>query len=481
MYSWSLNTLALPLVGVFTDSRFFGLYRSFVNRPEKIFSPPAEKRLDDLRALLKHSYENVPFYRDRMDTAGFSPDVASFDDLLKLAPLRKSDINSNFPDRILSSRQVHTPWRYRATSGTIERLTVVHDSGKRDVARALHLFSLYSTSRYRPGMKYLEIPPDVCRNVCGAAETVEPPLLQYLFQNMNTSPETISDLRGLVERQLVFRQKVLPSLNVIGMQRKDEVDSCLRAIDEYRPAVLKALPAYLYTLAVHILERGLKPPRISKCVTPMGSSLSPAMKRTVESAFQRSVHEDYGSAELSSIASECGNKSGLHPYAAYFHIEVVCGDRPAKPGEMGNILITDLGNYAMPFIRYDIGDVGRFVDGPCPCGIRELRLEVLGRAQDCLERSDGSLVSPDEVVDTILADPEIFLFQLENNASNIHVRVVPRNGHAPNIDSIKDRIVGLLGGNPRITARTAPSIPPEQGGKYRFVKNLSVPAGMLRS
>jgi phenylacetate-CoA ligase len=227
MYSWLLNKCALPLVGVFTGSRFFPLYTSFVEQPEELFSPAPEKRLAALRALLQHAYETVPLYRERMDAVGFLPgDLKSLDDMRHLPTLRKCDISANFPDRILSSQKSLTPWRYRSTSGTIERLTVVHDSRKRDLARALQLFSLYSTSGYLPGMRYMEIPPDVCRNVCGAADTIEPTVLQYVWKNRSTSSDAISDLRGLVERQWVYRQRVLPSLSSIGMHRQREIDNC---------------------------------------------------------------------------------------------------------------------------------------------------------------------------------------------------------------------------------------------------------------
>jgi len=477
MYSWFLNRCALPLVGVFTQSRFFNLYRSFREHPEELFCPASEKRLAALRAILQHAYQTVPFYRERMDAIGFSPaDLKTEDDLCHLPALRKCDIAANFPDRILSTRKSSTPWRYRSTSGTIERLTVVHDSRKRDLARALQLFSLHSTSGYVPGMKYMEIPPDACRNLCGAAESLEPTVFRYILQNGGTSAEAISDLRGLVERQWVYRQKVLPSLDSIGMQRQQEVDSCLRAIDQYHPAVLKALPAYLYILAVHIRDRGLDAPRIRRCLLPMGSSMSPGMKQVVESAFHVSVHEDYGSAELGSVAAECGHKTGLHPFAACFHIEVVCGDRPAGRGEMGRILITDLANYAMPLIRYEIGDVGRFIDSPCDCGTAAPRLEVRGRLQDCLQAGDGSLISEDEVVDALLADPAVLVFQLEKRSdAEIFLQVVARVGHTPDLGAIQKRIGSLLGGNCRFKARLVPYIQAEPGGKYRFVKSSYSP------
>jgi phenylacetate-CoA ligase len=474
MYPWLLNNCGLPLVSVFTGSRFFSLYSSFVNHPERLFCPAPQKRLADLRSLLQHCYETVPFYRERFDAIGFLPkDLNDLNDLQRLPTLQKGEIEKNFPDRILSSRRSLTPWRYRSTTGTIERLTVVHDSRKRDLARALQLFSLYSTSGYIPGMKYMEIPPDVCRNVCGQAETIESISLRSVLKNWSAPYEAISDLRGLVERQCVYRQKLLPSLSAIGMQRTREIDDCLKAIDEYQPAVLKALPAYLYVLAVHILDRRLKAPRIGRCISPMGASMSPSMKRVVERAFDCRVHEDYGSAELTSIATECRHQNAMHPFAAFFHIEVVCGSRSANPGEMGRILITDLSNYAMPLVRYEIGDVGRFNESSCPCGIGGPRLDVYGRLKDCLQTGDGSLISQDEIVDTLLADPAVLLFQLEQRSTaEAFLEVVPRHSHTPDLEATQRKVERLLGGNSRVRARLVPYIQPEPGGKYRFVKNL---------
>jgi phenylacetate-CoA ligase len=462
------------LVGVFTGSRFFSLYSSFVNHPEPLFCPAPEKRLADLRALLQHCYDTVPFYRERLDAVGFLPkDLNDLNDLQRLPALRKADIETNFPDRMLSSRRSLTPWRYRSTSGTIERLTVVHDSRKRDLARALQLFSLYSNSGYVPGMRYMEIPPDVCRNVCGEAGKIEATTLRSVLKNLSAPSEAISDLRGLVERRYVYRQKVLPSLTAIGMQWIREIDDCLKAIDDYQPAVLKALPAYLYVLAVHILDRRLRPPRIGRCIVPMGASMSSSMKRVVELAFDCGVHEDYGSAELTSIATECRHQNALHPFVAFFHVEIVCGSRPARPGEMGRILITDLSNYAMPLVRYEIGDVGCLIESPCPCGIGGPRLEVYGRLKDCLQTVDGSLISQDETVDTLLADPAILLFQLEQrSATEAFLEVVPRHGHTPDLEVTQRKVEGLLGVNSRVRARLVPYIQPEPGGKYRFVKNL---------
>lgn len=476
LYSWLLNRCALPLVGLCTDSSFFSQYRRAVARPHAVYAPDPSHQLRRLVGLLQHAYDTVPFYRDRMDGCGFKPaNVRHVSELGALAVLRKADIAANFPDRIVSSARQFTPWRYRGTSGTIERLTVVHDTRKRDAVRALQLFSLHATSGYSPGMKYLELPPDVCRQVCGAGTTVDPPVWRYVADNLRpfrlSQPDVVSDLKGLVERNWVYRQTVLTSFQALGLNRTSEVDECLRQIWTFRPDVVKALPAYLYLLAVHILERGLEPPPVGRCLLPMGSSLAPIMKERIEAAFRCRVIEDYGSSELGAIAAECGHQNGLHPFSEFFHVEVLDGDRPAAPGQLGRIVITDLSNYAMPFIRYEIGDVGLFHDTPCPCGAPGPRLEVQGRLQDCLQSADGTLVSEDRAVDALLGDPDVFLFQLETRPGGLQLRVVPQNGRTINTLALERRVTSLLGRESPIKIHVVSQILPEPGGKYRFVRN----------
>src|SRR5918993_442934 len=144
MYTHILRNIALPSVSLLTQSKFWDLYRDLQKQGRaNAFGAFPDYVLENVRTIVSHAYENVSFYRDRMDAAGLAPSsIRSLDDLQQLKPTTKSDIAANFPDRITDVRQQHKPWRYRASSGTIERLTVVHDSRKRDVARAADLFAL---------------------------------------------------------------------------------------------------------------------------------------------------------------------------------------------------------------------------------------------------------------------------------------------------------------------------------------------------
>jgi phenylacetate-CoA ligase len=197
------------------------------------------------------------------------------------------------------------------------------------------------------------------------------------------------------------------------------------------------------------------------------------MKRVVERAFRCPVNEDYGCAELGAIGAECGHQNGIHPFASLFHVEVVYRGRAAQPGELGRVLITDLSNYAMPFIRYEIGDVAVLRNGVCQCGSTAPRLEIQGRIQDCLPGSNDP-VSSDAVTDALFSCPGVRLFQLQlQQHDNIDIQIVPDPEHTPDPDNIRAVLERLLDRRLHVSCRTVRTILPETSGKFRMVKNFN--------
>jgi phenylacetate-CoA ligase len=272
----------------------------------------------------------------------------------------------------------------------------------------------------------------------------------------------------------MYRRLELSSFGPEGLAQPDAaLDAYLQQIHDYRPHVVKALPIYLYLLALRVEEGGIKP-RIDGGVMPMGSSMTPHMKRVVEKAFGCRVYEEYGSTEFGSMAVECDRQDGLHPLNDLFHLEIVHDGRPAAAGQRGRLLITDLWNYAMPLIRYDIGDAASFREDACGCGRGGRRLAVHGRMEDSLVTDDGSLLTSDRVVDTVLAQqPGVRGFRVDQRrAGDLDVQVVPRKSHAVHVDDVSACLAGLVGRSTRIATRLAGTILPEPNGKYRFVRNL---------
>lgn len=128
---------------------------------------------------------------------------------------------------------------------------------------------------------------------------------------------------------------------------------------------------------------------------PTGATLMPPMRAAMRSAFACEPRDMYGAIELGSIAWQC-RAGGYHLDADRLVTEIVDADgRPLPPGRPGQVVVTNLLAWSMPFIRYRLLDIAALLPGPCTCGCRLPRLgPVQGRINDFLPTPAGDLVSP---------------------------------------------------------------------------------------
>jgi phenylacetate-CoA ligase len=193
----------------------------------------------------------------------------------------------------------------------------------------------------------------------------------------------------------------------------------------------------------------------------------------IEEAFGCKVFDRYGSEEVALIASECERHEGMHLNIEHLYIEFLREDgTAAAAGEEGAIVITDLFNRGMPFIRYSIGDVGVPTDRRCSCG-RGLPLmeRVTGRVADYLKRRDGSMVAGVSLVErTLTAIPGLEQMQVvQPSIDEIVLNVV----RAPDFTIATEQALlaefrSVFGSGIDIRANYVERIPQERSGKYRF-------------
>ena len=173
------------------------------------------------------------------------------------------------------------------------------------------------------------------------------------------------------------------------------------------------------------------------------------------------------------IATECDHQDGLHLCAETLFVEFIKDGRPAAPGEKGRVLVTDLDNPAMPFIRYEIGDVAApMAPGVCACGRGLPRMEVAaGRATDFLIAPDGRIVSGASLTIYLIANaPGVAQAQLiQEERDRIVVKVVPGKGFGAETHAFfAAEIPQFLGDAMRYEVVTVDDIPCAASGKYRF-------------
>lgn len=113
-------------------------------------------------------------------------------------------------------------------------------------------------------------------------------------------------------------------------------------------------------------------------------------KKYLERIFQCPVYNKYGCVEAGVLGLECTDRGGFHITQGNCYVEIVDDNgQPVPSGVQGRVIVTTFNNLLMPLIRYDIGDVGGWIDGKCTCGLNTSRLFFEGRKLDYLEFADG--------------------------------------------------------------------------------------------
>ena len=161
----------------------------------------------------------------------------------------------------------------------------------------------------------------------------------------------------------------------------------------------------------------------------------------------------------------------------HLHIEFLDeNEQTVKPGKPGRVVITDLDSYAMPLIRYDIGDIGRLSNKKCSCGIKLPLMEVVeGRKEDFIKTKTGKLVHAAYLCYT-LKDDNVHEFKMYQKAlEKLHVQIV--KSPTFNNDSekmLESKLRTSLGNEVKISFEYLDRIPREPSGKLRyFVSEIS--------
>lgn len=316
-----------------------------------------------VRALIRHAYRHVPYYREVLDRAGLLPDAfQSVQDLQRLPVLTKAMLRQNLYFDLIAETHDKRQMLPAATSGAHgQPLTTYADRMQLEMRWA-------SAQRAREWTGYRFGDRQVRLWQLPAAR----PRRQVLREK----------LEALLARRTVLPAAALPP---------DGIRALAAAARQARPAVVEGDAAALY-LAATADDRGAPatPPR---AVLPSEQTLSPALRQGIEAGFGARVYDRYGSREFGLIAQECEAGGGYHVNAESYVVEIVRDGRPAAPGEVGEVLVTDLNNLSVPLIRYALGDHAIAAAEPCPCG-RALPLlrRIDGRPASVIVGANGAIV-----------------------------------------------------------------------------------------
>ena len=241
----------------------------------------------------------------------------------------------------------------------------------------------------------------------------------------------------------------------------------VREIRKLRPAVLMGHAHSIFRFAEYVRSAGATDISFKGIITT-AMVLSDVERQTIEAVFQSPVFDRYGCEELSIIASECDAHDGLHVCAEGLYVEVV--DETAH--QPGKLIITDLVNYAMPMIRYEIGDYAVTRSGDCACGRGLPRLKaVVGRTADFLYTPEKKPVFGISILDTfVIHIPGLKQVQIvQDRFDHLDFFVVRDiNFSETTIGLIHKNIAEIFGRQMLADIHFVEQIAQTERGKYRF-------------
>ncbi|HEY1376890.1 MAG TPA: phenylacetate--CoA ligase family protein [Gemmataceae bacterium] len=394
-----------------------------------------------LRRVLQHAATTVPYYRDLFGRYAFQPDdVYSVDDLQSLPLLTKTAIRERGPE-LLSDSYRGRPLTRKTTSGsTGVPLEVQLDAGGLSWKRACTLRADEWSGWQRGGR---------VAKVWGNPE--------YRRHGV----------KGWLRNRLYERAIHLDTLDMTP----DAVRRFVAQLNRTRPELLFGHAHSVYLLADFIDRHGLKAHRPAGIITT-AMVLHEWQRRRIEATFACPVTNRYGCEEVSLIACECERHAGLHVNADSVLVEIVRDGKPAEPGTPGSIVVTDLSNFAMPLVRYLIGDVGVLADRACECGRGFPLLESIeGREADYVVTADGRLISGISLTENFaVLVPGVAQIQIvQEQLRKFLFRIVRGGDWGPASErKLAELVAERFGKNVRYALEFVDLIPQEPSGKYRF-------------
>jgi len=257
---------------------------------------------------------------------------------------------------------------------------------------------------------------------------------------------------------------------------------------KYTTTLKKFKPDYLYgylsmveEYADYFQQNSKKPPFQVKAIFTTSEVLSEPQRKKIQEVFSAQVFNEYGSAELGTVAHECEH-GALHCSEENVIVEILDKhDRPCSPGEVGELVITELNNKVMPLIRYRTNDFASWGAQDCLCG-RSLRVidKIYGRGWDFISNKDGRRFHPAYFLyvmeDAKLLNLGLRGFQIvQKSLDDLLIKIVPDTGYGEATKQyISNRIFQGFSSTVSITFVEVEKIDRLPSGKRQLVVGLQV-------
>lgn len=395
-----------------------------------------------LRAIVKHAYDNVPFYHKKFENAGIKPnDIKSIEDMYKIPLTTKLEIQAQkFEDIVARNINPKSLMNTTTSGSTGIPLTIFSDKRIEDFYEAVWMRAMFEDGlRLHDKMAVIADPRHFPKN-------------KGIFQRLGFEKRKHISIFDSTERQMAL-------------------------LLEFKPDAIKGYASSLFILAAEFGEalRELE----TRLIFGGAELLDAVSRKIISSAFGGELFDFYACNEFGLLAWECKAHNGYHLNADTTLVEFLDDTGEAvSSGEKGRLVCTGLFNYVMPLIRYELDDVAVPVDDECSCGV-DLPLinHIEGRIDDFLVATDGRLISPAVFFPYPFENFDVIkqFRVVQERKDKLRIELVPKGGFLNKNDffeKAEKRIKQLFGENMNVEFKVLDAIPRDKTGKLRKVVSL---------
>lgn len=394
--------------------------------------------------ILTYAYQYVPYYQRAFAQVGFHPAeiLTNMGNLSKVPILTKPLIKESFDDLLTTEAHRRAELRRLSTSGsTGQPLIFMQDSNFRDYFTA-YVHHHLSWGGWKLGQPHAY--------VGGASfeatghKSLRDRLMDWTWNRFAMNAYAFSD-----ETMLQFANK----------------------IRQRHPILLYGYASSIFYFAQFIKENNFTDIHF-KSIFSSAEVLYPDQRHFIEETFKTQVFDRYATRELGEVGSQCEAQTGFHVSLENVYVEIINDEgQPTQPGEPGHIIVTNLNNYGMPFIRYNLADVIAWhPDNSCSCGRKHPMLSVVeGRHNDMFKTRTGRTVWGG-ITNPLWDVENVKQFQfIQKNYDLVVVRIVKEGElSSDTLNRVQKAVQAALDEGVEVRFEFPNEIPTEKSGKYRY-------------
>ena len=351
-----------------------------------MFNPKMEKmprkkleelQLKRLKKIIRYAYDNVPFYREKFDSAGVKPeDIKKLEDIEKIPFTTKDDLRKNAPFGLLALPMEEYVELHASSGTTGEPVTVCYTRHDLEVWAEVMARCLAMAGLTKKDIFQIPIPYGTFTGAFG-----------FHYGGQKIGALIVPTGKGDSERQI-------------------------RLMKYYNVTFIAGIASYAMHLASVAKKMGIEPSELSVRNGIFGAEMfTKEMKKRIMETWDMDVHDIYGLTEMCGpgVSADCDEHDGLHLWEDHFLAEIIdpkTGERLEKEEE-GELVLTTLTKEGMPVIRYRTRDITFIYDGLCNCGRTHIKHAPIKGRSDDMVIVKGTNVFPSQIEEAIMKNSKV--------------------------------------------------------------------------